>query len=166
MTIYLLTRWRMITTEKTSQKTEKVCFKCLKLKPLSDFYKHAQMKDGTLNKCKSCTKLDVHNHRHVTHRESVLEYDRLRAKHPHRISKSRAIQSRWRTQHPERRKAQILLGNAVKSGKILKLPCQECGEAAEAHHPDYSRPLSVVWLCPAHHKQLHANHEMNKQTVF
>jgi len=156
----------MITTLKTSQNTEKVCFKCLELKPLSEFYKHAKMKDGTLNKCKSCTKLDVYNHRHFTHRDSVLAYDRVRAKQPNRIAQSKRIHERWKKKHPERRKAHILLGNAVRSGKVFKLPCQECGEEAEAHHPDYSRPLSVVWLCPVHHRQLHANHEKQNSTIF
>ena len=138
---------------------EKICFKCKHQKSLKDFYKHSQMKDGHLNKCKDCTKQDVHGLRHGKSREKVLAYDRERAKKPNRIDAAKVIFERWKAQNPERRAAQSYLGNAVKTGKVFKWPVcalPECDKQPEAHHPDYSKPLSVVWLCSAHHKQAHA----------
>ena len=38
----------------------KKCFKCGRELPLSEFYKHPRTGDGHLNKCKKCTKNDVH----------------------------------------------------------------------------------------------------------
>jgi hypothetical protein len=38
-------------------------------------------------------------------------------------------------------------------------PCavEGCKRKAERHHPDYSKPKEIVWLCRKHHKELHAN---------
>lgn len=41
----------------------KKCFKCGAFKCLKDFYKHKQMKDGHLNKCKSCCIKEVGIHK-------------------------------------------------------------------------------------------------------
>lgn len=45
----------------------------------------------------------------------------------------------------------------LKRGKIQKLPCEQCGEEnSQMHHPDYGKPLLVVWLCRVCHLALHA----------
>jgi transcription elongation factor Elf1 len=52
--------------------------------------------------------------------------------------------------------ARAKVHNAKKSGKLVMQPCQVCGELkTEAHHPDYTKPLDVVWLCKDHHMQEH-----------
>lgn len=133
----------------------KTCFKCLENKQIDDFYKHSSMGDGRLNKCKECTKKDCTKHR-VENIEYYRSYDRTRASQPKRRAKTIEVCKKWKSQFPNRRKAQILLGNAVKNKHIEKQPCFICGGNAEAHHPDYDSPLDVIWLCPAHHKQTHA----------
>jgi hypothetical protein len=135
---------------------DKKCFRCGHTKLLTDFYVHPRMADGHLNKCKECTKSDMHKRRHVDAREYVLAYDRERGKLPHRKENARKQTDKWVNEHPEWRNAQVKLGNAVRDGKVKPLPCMICGVKAEAHHPDYSRPLDVVWLCSSHHKQAHA----------
>ena len=133
----------------------KECFKCKTIKPLDEFYKHPYMADGHVNKCKECNKKDVSKHREENI-EKVREYDRKRSNLPHRVQLRKDIGKRWEKNHPDRKKAQQILRKAVMNGFIKKQLCWVCGEKAEAHHPDYSSPLDVVWLCVIHHRQTHA----------
>lgn len=135
--------------------TTKCCFKCLCEKPIETFYKHAMMKDGYLNKCKECTKSEAVKNR-LNKIEKYRAYDKMRAAMPHRVAQTKRVVREWRIAHPERKAANTALGYAVRTGKVQKQPCWVCGLKAVAHHPDYSRPLEVVWLCQPHHKQAHA----------
>lgn len=52
--------------------------------------------------------------------------------------------------------ARAVANQAVRIGLIKKRPCEDCGgRNSEAHHPDYTRSLDVVWLCRKHHAKLH-----------
>lgn len=146
----------------------KKCFKCLQEKPFSEFYKHSKMADGYLNKCKECAKNDVKKHREEN-LEQVREYDRMRDALPHRVKthkeyrqtpKGKAatlrVNKASRDRYPERAAAAYEVKVAVRYGRLKPLPCFVCGSKAEAHHPDYSRPLDVVWLCRKHHSEAHA----------
>lgn len=125
------------------------CRFCLEFKQDSEFYKSD--KTG----CKDCIRKRVGANR-LAKIDYYREYDRMRASMPHRLAQNIAIGRRWRSQHPLRRKAQVVVGNALRDGRLARLPCLICGEKAEAHHTHYDAPLEVVWLCSAHHKQAHA----------
>jgi hypothetical protein len=113
------------------------------------------MGDGLLGKCKSCTKKDSTNHRNADI-EKARQYDNERAQLPHRRELRRRVAKEYVARFPERKAANNAVSNAVRDGRLQRQPCWVCGEKAVAHHPDYSAPLDVVWLCQAHHKQTHA----------
>jgi hypothetical protein len=56
--------------------------------------------------------------------------------------------------HPDRHAARIAVAKALRHGRLVRPDkCQKCPSLGplEAHHPDYSRPLDVEWLCrPCH----------------
>ena len=89
-------------------------------------------------------------------RKNDKEYQRIkRSENPGYKAKE---YSEYRKKYPEKVKAQQTLNRAVKAGKIKKQPCYKCKETyrIQAHHPDYSKPLDVIWVCTLHHKPLHA----------
>lgn len=66
-----------------------------------------------------------------------------------------ASNAAWRSKNKHKQKAHAAVAGAIKSGKLIKLPCW-CGNTmSQAHHEDYSKLLEVTWLCQKHHKQEH-----------
>ena len=125
----------------------KTCFKCGRCLPLGDFYKHPAMADGHLGKCKVCTIADVIARQAVTRPERAA-YERKRFQDPRRKSKVVEYARKSRIRNPEKAKARRILGYYVRSGKLIRKPCEVCGEVrSQAHHTDYSKPLDVQWLC-------------------
>lgn len=52
--------------------------------------------------------------------------------------------------------ARAKCAQAIKAGKLVRQPCEGCGaDNTEAHHDDYSKPLSVRWLCRTCHAAAH-----------
>jgi hypothetical protein len=63
----------------------------------------------------------------------------------------------------KRIKARSSLNHYLRDNHLDRKPCEICGEIAEAHHDDYSKPLDVKWLCFSHHRQHHySNPELLK----
>lgn len=139
----------------TANTSSKTCFKCGVTQPRTEFYKHGAMGDGLLGKCKGCTKADVNAHR-LANLEKIRQYDRDRAKHPHRIANAAEQAKRWLSEDKRRSSAHNKVARALRAGVIEKTPCCICGaEKSLAHHESYDRPLDVVWYCQSHHKARH-----------
>lgn len=135
----------------------KKCFKCGKFKDIEQFYKHKEMADGHLGKCKTCAKKDVNKrYRDPNAREKIREYEKARFKRPERKRKLIEYQVKRRKLFPGKYKARYAVSNAVKNGMLKKLPCEICGNAkSQAHHRDYRKKLDVKWLCFVCHRKEH-----------
>jgi hypothetical protein len=131
----------------------KTCFKCGEVKSLSAFYKHPQMADGRVNKCKGCNKKDVRENR-KDNIDYYRAYDRDRGNR-----QSREYRDAWEKNNPIKKAASTMVGNAVRDGKIAKPGlCECCGSEPKrlhGHHDDYAFPLTVRWMCPGCHSQWH-----------
>lgn len=84
--------------------------------------------------------------------------DRARAKS--RQERVVANTREWRRRNPEKLAAHNAVARALRSGKLVKGPCEcegaDCNGPVHAHHDDYSKPLEVRWLCGLHHHEHHA----------
>lgn len=70
----------------------------------------------------------------------------------------------WRKTHPmtteQRQKdnARSYANVYKRRGKIVARPCAVCDgtDNLEMHHPDYSKPTEICWMCRSCHLRLHA----------
>jgi hypothetical protein len=131
------------------------CKKCGLVKPLDAFYKGHLSRDCRAGECADCTKARVKAHRQENI-ERIREYDRSRG-----CRQTRDMLRLYRERNPIKYRAHRAVNNALKNGRLSKPDgCEVCGSgyALHGHHDDYSRPLSVRWLCAACHHQWHAKH--------
>lgn len=133
----------------------KTCTDCGAEQPITSFYTHERMADGHLNKCKTCVKSRVGRHRKLNI-ERIRSYDRERAKSPERIRSAAAQTKAWRAEDRRRVAAHNAVARAIRSGRLVRQPCERCGRVDSfAHHESYDRKLDVTWLCQPDHKQRH-----------
>ncbi len=124
--------------------------------------------------CAECWKARVRRYYRDTKPERQ-EYERSRAMLPHRVAMREAYQQTdagkaavarahkaSQVRYPEKRRAHVTVGNAVRDGKLIKpTACERCHvdssakRALHAHHHDYNKPLDVEWLCGTCHRLEH-----------
>lgn len=145
---------------------DKQCFKCKETKPISEFYRHSEMSDGRLGKCKTCTKRDVAENTELLKNDPTWvakERDRCRKKMASFRKRGLAKEypesaARYKANNRHKQRARTIAKRAAKRGEIkVKTNCESCGIGGtlHKHHPDYALPKLVVFLCPTCHGIAH-----------
>ena len=92
------------------------------------------------------------------HRKKLATYQKIYRQTEAGKMVSAKASKKTRQKYPERRVAGNAVSSAIQRGKLIKsVFCEECGLPAETegHHPDYSKPLEIEWLCRKCHVEKH-----------
>ena len=146
----------------------KKCNKCKNYKLFEDFDKMKSGKYGLNGRCKVCRTKYMKKYSKVN-KKKIARYciewykeNRIEALENGKKYSQTKVGKRNRylailranKKYPQKHKARYTLSYAVKTGKLARLACEKCGNfLSQAHHPDYSKPLEVWWLCMKHHRQ-------------
>ena len=127
-----------------------ICNQCGEDKPETEFYPRNK-------KCKTCYKLRVSAYQKGAGKANHQASNRLYASTAKGSATNAKAAVTYLANNRKKTRAKDAVKRAVKAGKLVKGPCEQCGKVrVHGHHDDYDKPLVVRWLCPEHHKQWHA----------
>ena len=137
----------------------KYCRGCEQTKSMGAFHINRLMRDGHLNRCRECVRAyQCARYRFKMATDPVWrEKERARNREKYR----KYYRSRRPRKDPVKLAAHHAVADAVKYGRLVpSQSCEDCGHdfsefRREAHHPDYSNRLEVVWLCTSCHSERH-----------
>jgi hypothetical protein len=82
------------------------------------------------------------------------------------IHSARLSRDKFRRENPEKLRCHTNFNKAVQRGYVEPMLCIKCGKEAEGHHPDYSKPYLVIWVCREHHHEIHAEFRAGKDISY
>lgn len=112
---------------------------------------------GIQGECKACTKKRVKlRYYNPKNKDKIITYERKREKDPRRKALKLIYQRNARAKSKGKYRARGKVNNAIRDGRLKRLPCQICGDQnSQAHHDDYRKYLEVKWFCFKHHREYH-----------
>jgi len=130
----------------------KTCTLCNEEKPPSHFNRSKHGKDGLASRCRACTsKLQIQYRSSPAYialkkaRESTEEHKARQREHSRKA----------REKYPEKVRARMLLGWAVRLGYIEHPPERKWWyHEYQFHHVDYSRPYYGCWVTKSQHNDI------------
>jgi hypothetical protein len=151
----------------------RTCKRCWLDKAHSEFKKRGGKRSGEWDPwCKTChvsytAAWRLRNKAKVkAQRWGYLDRERARIRKVKRAyyERNKEKYRKWarevRARNPMRTKAHKAVAVAIKNGSLVRLPCARCGSPrADAHHPDYAKPLDVIWVCRICHERLYHHGE-------
>ena len=149
----------------------KVCIVCKQSLPLESFFKNGKWWHSY---CKKCKYEDTNKRNKIRYQDESARLLRTqkrrewlekrpeyftqveRRKRKFDPEKIKLDNLKYRTRHPEKFRAHQIVYHAKKKGLLFNQKCRDCDSLKTfAHHPDYSKPLEVMWLCHKHHTLEH-----------
>lgn len=141
-----------------SDMNTKHCNICNRTLSVDSFHKRSASIDGLAARCRGCQKIYDAGRLHKPERVALRAAYRVSEHGRERLT---AGSYAWIERNPDKRQAHTITGNAIRDGRLVKQPCEVCGNPiVHAHHDDYTKPLDVRWLCVEHHTEHHSSMRM------
>jgi len=156
----------------------KICTKCKKNLPFSDFYVRNDGKISHRSHCKKCISNQRKNYMeqyYQMNKERIKDtnkkyrkqyYIKNKAKINIQIKKYNQTvngkisikkhHKKYCKNNPLKIKARRFINNLLQNSNFTRDMCCICGEPnAEFHHENYDLPYFGYWFCVKHHKEIH-----------
>jgi hypothetical protein len=135
---------------------EQKCWTCKEIKPIECFGIDNRRESHLSGQCRECKAKKYKEHYNYEHESQKSKGNYARHKEKVVARQMEYLKNRKKTEEGKKQYlAHQLVAYYKRNGLIKPEPCNICGKKAEAHHPDYRKPLEVIWLCSKHHKEMH-----------